>query len=440
MNLETAKSTIINLINENRLKEAEEFLIEQEQLFFSLPEKYTFRGVIEYSKGNVELALIYFLRGVQLYENDFFLNYNLAYVSEQLSELEISRKYYAKSISLNIDEETKKELKNKLHNFKQEFITKSESPSKIFVFLRKNNYDYLYYTLNTILSYYGFQLHFVQNAQLLNFEAFKQLSDNSPFIISEFINDSIVKLSEYLATKKKSLLILVSSENVSEIANELNKLVSDFVLLLISQSYTEAISTFQLKYDLIIVPSIILPEEFMLNTKKDEKKIAVFYDPESVSSVLNAIEIIYLLSDLDKEFKFYLSGYPRNSVLSITMGAALNNLINSVKLFIRDISFSEINSWLDDKGLVISTKNLQKGYEHIYATLSKGIKPLIMIYKTEKYPEYLKKFAFTKNNELIKILTEEKVSQIEYRKIVQEQLVVDTKYISELRSKIKSLL
>ncbi len=187
MNLETAKSTIINLINENRLKEAEEFLIEQEQLFFSLPEKYTFRGVIEYSKGNVELALIYFLRGVQLYENDFFLNYNLAYVSEQLSELEISRKYYAKSISLNIDEEKKKELKNKLHNFKQEFITKSESPSKIFVFLRKNNYDYLYYTLNTILSYYGFQLHFVQNAQLLNFEAFKQLSDNSPFIISEFI-------------------------------------------------------------------------------------------------------------------------------------------------------------------------------------------------------------------------------------------------------------
>ncbi len=441
MNTQNILNRLINLIELNQILEAEKIIKENEDLFYKLPEKYTIRGMIEYARKNFERAKVYFLRGLQLYENNFLLNYKLGSVAEQVSDISVAKEYYKRALLLTNNEEQKYKLIDRLKKLNSYEVIKPKYNEKIYVFLKSETLDSIYYTLNLLLSYYGFKLEFLPKCQSLSFDFVKQIVDNSPFVVSDFVDDSIIKLSDYLYTRQKKVLIKVDTDNIKNLVDKLKNLNQKSLSLLVKKSHIDAIEIFNTSYDLFVVPTLIFPEEFTITKRKDEKKIAIFYDNDSLSSILNVVEIVDTLSKIDKEFKYYLAGFPRNSIASITLGTKLREQIESNKIYIENVLFSKLNDWLDNKSLVISTKNLQNGFEYIYVSMAKGIKPLIMVYDepNQMYSSFFKNLMFTTNTEMLKIM-HFYVSPYKCREFIQEQLSEDEKYFSEISMKLKFLL
>lgn len=127
----TVKNNIEELINENRLEEAQELLDNYKVIYADDISIYSMQGIILLNNNEINLACDSFLRGLELEPKNVDLLYNAGYCCILLNLKEEAIYYYNKCFNITNDKELKKEIKGIIEqlqleenkNKKQTFIT-----------------------------------------------------------------------------------------------------------------------------------------------------------------------------------------------------------------------------------------------------------------------------------------------------------------------------
>ncbi|NMM61281.1 glycosyltransferase [Clostridium sp. P21] len=135
-----AKQAISDLINSNVLDQAKKLIIEYESIVDDDIEICSFKAVIAIMENKIEKAEKVLLDGIKYEENNFDLNYNLAYVYEVMKEYELSYVYYDKSIELSSDKRTKDEIGFKMKFMLENYVVNRHKTS--IIILTYNNFQY----------------------------------------------------------------------------------------------------------------------------------------------------------------------------------------------------------------------------------------------------------------------------------------------------------
>ena len=124
------KENIEQLIESGMIEEAETLIDEYDSMFNQEPMTFSLRGIISTIKGNNNLAISYFQKGLEIENTNFDLLFNLGYVYKNIGDMPKAIEYFTKAIQiaetieledeaysmlieLGIDK-TKREIKNRL--------------------------------------------------------------------------------------------------------------------------------------------------------------------------------------------------------------------------------------------------------------------------------------------------------------------------------------
>ena len=99
------KDNIENLIENNRLDEAREILQQNEHVFKSDVDVYSIKGIISMMQGNLDEAESVFKHGLDIYDMNFDLNYNIGYLYQYMGKEKLAIKYYKKALNVASSEE-----------------------------------------------------------------------------------------------------------------------------------------------------------------------------------------------------------------------------------------------------------------------------------------------------------------------------------------------
>lgn len=111
------KDSIQTLINQGLVKEAKDMVREYEKIAKNDVDTYSIKGVIAMLQGKVDYAEQIFKKGLELYANDFDLNYNIAYCYEQNNKKIMAIDAYKKAKKCTADKELKHEIDKILEKY-----------------------------------------------------------------------------------------------------------------------------------------------------------------------------------------------------------------------------------------------------------------------------------------------------------------------------------
>ncbi|HHU64075.1 MAG TPA: glycosyltransferase [Clostridiales bacterium] len=110
----TVKSNINMLIEAQKFEEAKMLIDEYLKILPDDGDIYSSKGIIAMMEGDLALAEEIFLEGLSVDENNFDLNFNLAYLYRSQQDNQKAAVYYKKALENAEDEQSKKELKELL--------------------------------------------------------------------------------------------------------------------------------------------------------------------------------------------------------------------------------------------------------------------------------------------------------------------------------------
>lgn len=112
------KKTIEELINDNELNKAKNLIVEYESIVKGDQEIYSLKAIIAIKENRLNDSKVILIDGIELFENNFDLTYNLAYVYEILGEHNDAIVTYDKALKLTHDYELRKQIYNIINNLK----------------------------------------------------------------------------------------------------------------------------------------------------------------------------------------------------------------------------------------------------------------------------------------------------------------------------------
>ncbi|NFN86304.1 glycosyltransferase family 2 protein [Clostridium sporogenes] len=112
------KKDIITLINNNDLQNAKKIINDYEELIPHDIDVYSIKGVIAMMEGNMNESEKILKEGISIIEDNFDLNYNLAYLYEIEEKYIESYKYYKKSLEY-CNSDIKEQILDKIMNFEK---------------------------------------------------------------------------------------------------------------------------------------------------------------------------------------------------------------------------------------------------------------------------------------------------------------------------------
>lgn len=112
------KESITEMINNNNFIDAKKCIDQYEQIIKEDSEIYSMKAVIAIMENKLENAEIILLEALEKYNDCFDLNYNLAYVYEQMRNDNMALNHYKKAQNLAADERLVEEINNKIQSLK----------------------------------------------------------------------------------------------------------------------------------------------------------------------------------------------------------------------------------------------------------------------------------------------------------------------------------
>ncbi|RII36191.1 glycosyltransferase [Clostridium chromiireducens] len=113
------KESITEMINNNNLVDAKKCIAEYEQIIKEDSEIYSMKAVIAIMENRLNDAELILIEALVKYSDCFDLNYNLAYVYEQMTNDQMALSYYSKACNLASDEGLRDEINSKIESFEK---------------------------------------------------------------------------------------------------------------------------------------------------------------------------------------------------------------------------------------------------------------------------------------------------------------------------------
>lgn len=273
------KENIQNLINEDKICEAEKLLSEYEKIVKDDVDIYSIRAVMLIIKNQFEEAEKILIKSINNYGEIFDLVYNLAYIYEMKENYQKAYYYYSKSLNQCSNDEIKNEIRDIMNNLPQcNNIQEYMNRKKVLVVAQ----------IFPPMAGSGVQrtLKFVKYLREFNWEPVVVTVDKSSFNYLEDItlemeipkNLNIIRIDEKID---------FSSSNIENLLNNYIKLVNNENLM---REYIDIIKSYGEQNDgQDMMNSLLIPDTSSLWAMDVLNRIDSYVD-------LNGIDVIYTTS------------------------------------------------------------------------------------------------------------------------------------------------
>ncbi|UZT06959.1 FkbM family methyltransferase [Clostridium sp. LQ25] len=401
------KDNIQILINQNKLSEAEMLIEDYCKLNSNDTEIYSMKSIIYIMNNNFNSAENILKIGLDINENDFDLNYNLAYLYEVMDKKELSDFHYRKAYDNCVDENIKAHIEQKVKIIKNK---------KKLVFFVKQGMDSF---LDDII----LELSEEYETKKMIVTQYDQIDDGmkwADICWFEWCDELIAYGSKQLmATNKVILCRLHSYEAFTEYIHKVNWEVVNKLIFVSKYIRDNVIKKLKLPRDKVcIIPNGVQLQKYTYKDRKKDKNIAyvgyINYK-KGPMLLLHGFKAIY---DYDNSYKLYIAGKFQDERDVLYFDQMIKELGLQNNVFYQGWQ-DNLDIWLENKNYILCTSILESQNMSVMQAMAKGIKPLIHNFVGAKNV-YKEKYIWSSINELVGAVQSEEYNSQDYRVFIQE--------------------
>ncbi|MGH4050362.1 MAG: glycosyltransferase [Clostridium sp.] len=409
------KESISEFIEMGNFNQANALIDEYEDIIKADPEIYSMKAVVAITENRLDDAKDILINAVNIYNDDFDLNYNLGYVYEQYQDYNKAILHYSFAEKKCGDLKAKNEISNIILNIKKihpnvvELILK-----KKIVFFDKGDDKFIWDIINNLSE--EFETKHIRVTDYKQIDEGMRWADICWF---EWCDELVAYGSRHtLAVEKKIICRLHSYEAFSIYPSKVdwtkvNKLifVADSIKKIVMNKFKIAESK------TAIIANGVNVNEYEFQVRNSGFNIAyvgyINYKKGSML-LLHTFKAIY---DKDHRYKLYIAGQFQDD-RDVLYFQQMIRAFGIEKNVINEGWQNNIDKWLDDKNYILCTSVLESQNMSVMQAMAKGIKPIIHNFVGCKgiYPE---KYVWNSISDAITMLSNREYNSKEYLDFVE---------------------
>jgi len=428
------KKNITELIEGNRLQEATILIDEYEDIIKDDFEIYSMRAVVEIMQNRLEDSENTLIKALDRFEGNFDLNYNLAYVYEQMNDYNKALLYYKNAEKSCEDIPMKITIKENITRILADYKVQIIPEKKKIVFFSKGDDKFIEDIIIELSSYY--------ETKKINVTEFKQIDEGmkwADICWFEWCDELIAYGSKHrLAGEKKIICRLHSYEAFTEYPLNVNwekiyKVI--FVAKHIRDVVLKRVNTLKKEQTIVISNGLNL-KKYSYKTRKPGFNIAYVGYINYKKGPMLLLHTFKAIYDKDNRYKLYIAGtfQDQRDVLYYSQMIKEMGLENNV---LYEGWQDNIDRWLEDKNYILCTSVLESQNVSVMQAMAKGIKPLVhnFVGAKEIYPE---EYVWNSIDESITMITNTTYNPKSYREFINNNYSLE-KQVSKIKSTLEDL-
>ncbi|QUN37879.1 methyltransferase domain-containing protein [Clostridium beijerinckii] len=427
------KENIQVLINDNKLDDAIVLIDEYLKIDLYDMELYSMLSVVYIMQQKINEAKKVLKEALNIYDQSFDLNYNLAYIYEQEGEIRYSLKYYKKALENCNDEKIKLNIINsikKISNKHSSMVT--DDKTKVIFFVKQGMDSFLDDIINNLSEEY-------ETKKIITTE-YKQIDEGmewADICWFEWCDELVAYGSKHKLAKEKKIICRLHRYEVftnypkNVEWNNVDKLI--LVTEHLGKFLASQIQDIEEKVDIITIHNGVNLNKFQLKLRKSGYNIAyIGYIHQRKNPVL-LLQIINNLVKIDKRYKLYIAGQFQDSLIELYWNYQIQQMGLNNNIIFQGWQ-KDISKWLENKNYILSSSIHESFGYGIAEAMSRGIKPVIhdFVFADEIWD---KKYLFNSIDEAVNMITEKDYNSQEYRKFIEDNYSLN-KQVDEIKELI----
>lgn len=410
------KDNISKLIKHKQFEQAKDLINQYENIVHDDIEIYSMKAVIFIMENDLNKAEEILLQGLSIDENNFDINYNLAYIYESSGKFNKALDYYGKSLICCHDESMKEQIRGTIANIENNHKIKSKR--KRIVFFSKGDDKFILDIINELSEEYE-----TKKIVVTNYRQIDEGMEWADICWFEWCDELVIYGSKLpIAREKKIICRLHSYEAFTNYIYNVQWDNVDKVIFVAEHIRNIVLNKVNIpKNKAQIIYNGVNLNKFKFKERKRGFNIAYVGYINFKKGPMLLLHVFKAIYDMDKRYKLYIAGefqeeryvyYFRQMIEA--MGLQNNIIFEGWQ--------NDINNWLEDKNYIISTSVLEGNPLGIMEGMARGIKPLIHNFVGAK--QQFGKYVWNSIDECKKMLNGS-YNSYEYRKFIENNFSLE---------------
>lgn len=380
------KENIQKLIDAGNLKEAKALVEQYENIAINDVEAYSMNAVISMMENNLDDAKIVIKKGLNVDENNFDLNYNLAYVYEQKKDFKQALWHYNKALHNCNDGNMSKEINEIIKNIKQEHdIETIEDKKKIAFFVKQGMDSFLNDIINGISGEYETEKIVVTD--------FKQIDEGmqwADICWFEWCDELVIYGSKLTIAKEKEIICrLHSYEAFTDYPSKVNWNTVDKLVFVAEHIKSFVTDKFNINNEkAVVIPNGIDISKWTFKERRPGFNIAYVGYINYKKGPMLLLHTFKAIYDKNHRYKLYIAGKFQDDRDVLYFNQMIKEF-GIEKNVVYEGWKDNLDKWLEDKNYILCTSILESQNMSVMQAMAKGIKPIVHNFVGAKtiYPE-----------------------------------------------------
>lgn len=425
------KDNIQQLIDNNNLNEAKELIDQYKNIAKDDIDAYSMDAVVLIMEGKFQKVEKVLKEGLDLDENNFDLNYNLAYVYQQIEKLNLALEYYEKAKISCKDEKLKEQINstiNEIENKHPEAV--NDSRLKLVFFVKQGMDSFL----GDIIK--GLSDDYITKKIVVT--EYKQIDEGmkwADICWFEWCDELVIYGSKLAVAKEKKVVCrLHSYEAFTDYPSKVDwdkvdKLI--FIAEHIKKFVSDKIKIHNRK--LLVISNGIDINKWRLAVRKHGFNIAYVGYVNYKKGPMLLLHTFKAIYDKDSRYKLYIAGQFQDD-RDVLYFQQMIKEFGIEKNVIYEGWQNNLDEWLKNKNYILCTSILESQNMSVMQAMAKGMKPIIHNFVGAKQI-YPKECIWNTIDEAVDMIQSSEYCSENYRKFIEDNYSLESQIDS-----IKSIL
>lgn len=413
------------------------------------PKEYNILGISYFSLGKINKSIITFKKMLQKFPGNLDALFNLAEIYRQLEKWNKAKEFASEYLKKDPRNWAMLDIISDVFTFEGNFEEAIKYLEKAIRFSPAGIKEKLKEKLDNIILRYRYaerqeKIAFICAYGLDNFidDIIKNLSNDywvrkfpvkssqeiyraidwADIVWFEWANEvSIIGTNYSEVEKKKVILRLHSYESFrKDFLEKINWNVVDDIIF-VAKYIIEIATSYQpllMNKRKHLIPNGINLSRYKYRKRKPGFKIAFLGNFNYIKNPMMTVQILKKLVDIDKRYIFYWAG----NIQDERIWRYINHILEDMKIkthFVFEGWIDDVDEWLDDKNIFLSTSIHESFLMAIIEAMAKGIKPVIHNFRAAKefYPKHL---IFNTIDEAVEMIISKEYDSEEYKNLAEK--------------------
>lgn len=404
------------LINDNKLDEAMSLIDDYLKIYSSDVEVHSMKAIVFIMQRNMNEAEKVLKEGLAIDNENFDLNYNLAYLYQQKEKFSDAVKHYNKALENCNDKNMRVDINAIIEKISYEHnIIPIENKKKIVFFVRQGMDSFLGDIINGVSDEYE-----TQKIIVTEYNQIDKGMDWADICWFEWC-DQLVGYGSKLSIAKEKIIVcrLHSYEAFTEYPSSVTWKNVNKIIFIAEYIKNFAIEKFKINKDRSsVIPNGIDLSRYDFNERKTGFNIAYVGYINYKKGPMLLLHTFKAIFEKDSRYKLYLAGQFQDDRDVLYFQQMVREL-GIEKNVIFDGWQSELDKWLEDKNFILCTSILESQNISVMQAMTKGIKPIVHNFVGAKsiYPN---KYIWNTIDEAVDMISKTEYDSYEYRKFIED--------------------